>query len=196
MMSLGLQRLFYCIKISEMKQFLISIWEILETVIIAAVTVFLIRTYLVQPFLVSGASMEPNVDNGNYLIIDELSKQFKEFERGDIVVFRYPGDLKTFYIKRIIGLSGERVRISGGDIYDNNERLEENYLPEGTRTFGNVDLVVGPDEYFVLGDNRDNSFDSRSWGPLVKENITGIARLRLFPIQDITVFDRPLYVTN
>lgn len=174
-----------------MKQFWQSLREILETVVIAAVTVFLIRSFLLQPFLVSGASMAPYIDHGNYLIVDELTPRFQEYQRGDVVVFRYPNNPDIFYIKRIIGLPGERIQIKDGGVSINGRELRESYLDSGTRTFGNSDTFLSPDEYFVLGDNRDNSSDSRTWGSLPRSFIIGLARLRLFPFDDITIIERP-----
>lgn len=176
-----------------MKRFWESFWEILETVIIAGVTVFLIRSYLVQPFLVSGASMDPNIAHGNYLIIDQLTKRFQKFQQGDVVVFHYPNDPDTFYIKRIIGLPGDQVRISDGNVFINGELLKEDYLSLNIGTFGSADITLAGDQYFVLGDNRDNSSDSRSWGALQEQFIVGLARLRLFPFNQITIIPRPAY---
>jgi len=179
-----------------MSRFWQSFWEIIQTVIIAGVTVFLIRTYLIQPFLVSGASMDPYISHGNYLIVDQLTGRFQEFQRSDIVVFRYPKDPDVFYIKRIIALPGDRVQIRNGSVFVNRERLDQSYLPEDSQTFGNVDLVLGKDEYYVLGDNRDNSSDSRAWGSLPRRYIMGLARLRLYPFDQIIIIKRPAYENN
>lgn len=179
-----------------MREFWKSFWEIAETVIIAAVTVFLIRTYLVQPFLVSGASMAPNINHGNYLIIDQLTRRFQEFQRSDVIVFRYPQDPDTFYIKRIIGLPGDRVQVKSGEVFVNGEKLIEEYLSSGTRTFGSTDAVLADNQYFVMGDNRDNSSDSRSWGLLGENFIVGLARLRLFPFNQINIIERPAFNDN
>ena len=176
-----------------MKQFLLFLWELAEMVIIAGVTVFIIRTFLAQPFLVSGASMSENFKSGDYLVVDELTYQFEKPERGDVVVFRYPGDPKTFYIKRAVGLPSERVTIKGGYVFINEKKIQESYLTSDTQTFGDVDLLLKEDEYFVLGDNRNHSFDSRSWGPLMRTNIVGLARLRLFPVNAIGILERPAY---
>lgn len=177
-----------------MKSFLLAIWEVVEVVLIAVVTVFLIRNFLIQPFLVSGASMEPNFGSGNYLIIDEITYRFREPARGEVVVFRYPGNPSTFYIKRIIGLPGEKVEIRDGTVYiansDNPEgfALRENYLPSGLSTSGSASMELYDGDYFVLGDNRNFSFDSRTWGKLPRENIIGLARLRLLPITQVSSF--------
>ena len=177
-----------------MKSFFLAVWEVLEVVVVAVVTVFVIRTFLIQPFLVSGASMEPNFSSGNYLIIDEITYQFREPRRGEVVVFRYPNNKSVYYIKRIIGLSGETVTVKNGSVmiynqeYPDGLTLDETYLNQGLRTTGNFSKTLKPNEYFVLGDNRNYSFDSRSWGPLAKGYIIGIARLRLLPISRAQAF--------
>jgi len=177
-----------------MKQFLLSVWEVIEVVAVAVVTVFVIRTYLVQPFLVSGASMEPGFSTGDYLLIDEISYRFREPQRGEIVVFRYPEDPKIYYIKRVIGLPGERVIVRDGfvtiynDVSPEGFQLNESYLTPGIRTIGNTDQALAPGEYFVLGDNRNYSYDSRSWGILPRENVVGLVRVRLFPFTEAEAF--------
>lgn len=182
-----------------MKQFWLSFKEIAEVVVISLFTVFIIRTYLMQPFLVSGASMEPNFQNGNYLLIDELSYRFREPKRGEVVVFRYPGDERTFYIKRIIGLPGERVVVRDGIVTIFNKENEsgapigENYLPSDLKTSGHVDTTLDSDDYFVMGDNRYYSFDSRNWGAVSRDEIVGLARLRLLPISEAKAFEAPQY---
>lgn len=182
-----------------MKQFWLSVREGLEVVVISLFTVFIIRTYLIQPFLVSGASMDPNFSNGNYLIIDELSYRFREPARGEVIVFRYPGDKKTYYIKRIIGLPGERVVVQDGGVKIFNSAhsegllLKESYIDSTLKTVGNNDVNLGAGEYFVLGDNRYYSFDSRNWGLLDRSAIVGLARLRLLPISTAQAFEAPVY---
>ncbi len=171
-----------------MKQFLANLWEIIEVVLVAGVTVFVIRTYVVQPFLVSGQSMEPSFQGGNYLLIDEVSYRFEEPERGDVIVFRYPGDKKTFYIKRIIGIPEDQIVVDNGQVSVNGKVLDEDYLLNDVYTVGNINKKLGPDEYFVMGDNRDYSFDSRQWGVLPQKNIIGVVRLRLFPLNKIAIY--------
>jgi len=179
------------------RKFLLSVWEILEVVFIAVVTVFLIRSFLVQPFLVSGASMEPNFSDGNYLLVDEITYRFREPSRGEVVVFRYPLDPKTFFIKRIVGLPGERIVSQNGQIRifrdDTEISLEENYLVGELKSTDNFDYKLGDDKYFVLGDNRNHSFDSRNWGAVSRKDIIGVARLRILPIQDFGLFEAPVY---
>ncbi len=186
-----------------MRKFTASIFEILEVVGIALVAVFLIRKFLVQPFLVSGASMIPTFANGDYVLIDELSYYFRAPERGEVIVFRYPNDESTYFIKRVIGLPGERVRVRDGKVavingdHPSGTALEEPYLPAGTVTSphaaGRTDFALNADQYLVLGDNRSYSFDSRDWGVLNGNEIIGAVRLRLWPFQGITVFAAPQY---
>ena len=177
-----------------MKSFLLAVWEILEVVLVAVATVFLIRNFLMQPFLVSGASMEPNFNSGNYLIVDEVTYRLRPPERGGVVVFKYPGNPSVYYIKRVVGLPGEKVEIKNGSVYISNKAnpngflLQEAYLPPGLETSGNISKPLNDNEYFVLGDNRNYSYDSRSWGKLDKKFIIGIARLRLLPINKVQAF--------
>jgi signal peptidase I len=183
---------------TPIKRFLASAWETAEVVIIALVTVFIIRSFIAQPFLVSGASMEPTFQNGNYLLIDELTYRFREPERGEVIIFRYPGDEKEFFIKRVIGLPHETLTIADNQITITTVSgevitLAEPYLTESTRTFGEKTVVIEDGEYFVMGDNRSNSFDSRSWGTLKKKEIVGVARLRLFPFSQIGALHAPEY---
>lgn len=182
-----------------MRRFFASVLEVLETALVAIGAVFLIRMFLIQPFLVSGASMAPTFSNGDYLLIDQITYRFRAPERGEVVVFRSPGDNSTYFIKRIIGLPGEEVVIRDGAITIINEanpqgfKLKENYIPRGVSTRGDNDFVLKEDEYFLLGDNRSYSFDSRSWGALKKDKIVGLVRLRLWPITELTAFAAPSY---
>lgn len=172
-----------------MKKFWSSAWEIIEVVLISGITVFIIRNFLAQPFLVSGASMEPNFSNGNYLIVDEVTYRFREPERGEVVVFRYPKDRSVYFIKRIIGLPGERVLVKGGkvSVYKNGEQV---FSEVGTSGISDVTLNNG--QYFVLGDNRYNSFDSRNWGPITKNDIIGIARIKVFPLDQFEIVGKEI----
>ncbi len=172
-----------------MRAFWSSAWEIIEIVLISVVTVFLIRNFLAQPFLVSGASMEPTFYNHNYLIIDEVTYHFRAPQRGEPIVFRYPNDPSVYFIKRIIGLPGDRVVVRDGKVtvYD----ISGKAIPVTGETNGYTDVKLGADQYFVLGDNRYNSFDSRNWGPVPKKDIIGLVRLRIFPISEFEVVKTP-----
>jgi len=180
-----------------MRKILWSFFEIIESITVAVVLVFLVRHFVAQPFLVSGSSMEPNFKNGDYLLIDELAYRFREPERGEVIVFRYPNDPRVYYIKRIIGLPGERVVISGGKvtIYKDGQPLvlNESYAWVRGGGLGNFDVTLKANEYFVMGDNRSFSYDSRSWGPLPANDIIGLTRFRLWPITQVMAFSAPTY---
>ena len=181
-----------------MKKVLSFIWEITKIVVIALAIVIPIRYFLFQPFFVKGQSMEPSFGNGDYLIIDEISYRFREPERGEVIVFKYPQNPSQRFIKRIIGLPGETVEIQDGKvtIFKNGitQILDESeYLPSVLETSGKILIVLGEDEYFVLGDNRTFSFDSRRFGVLPKEEIIGRAFLRAWPFVDLNIFETPTY---
>lgn len=182
-----------------MRRFFASFLEIIEIVAVAVGAVFLIRTFLLQPFLVSGQSMEPNFRNGDYLLVDEMTYHFRAPERGEVIVFRYPNDPSTYFIKRLIGLPGERVEIKGGSVtifnstHPDGFALDETYLPKSTATSGSETFNLNQEQYLVLGDNRAYSFDSRSWGPMPAKDIVGVVRLRLWPPNDFTAFAAPQY---
>lgn len=182
-----------------MKKIFVSILEIGEIAIIALGAVFVVRNFLIQPFLVSGSSMVPNFENGDYILIDELTYRIREPLRGEVVVFKYPKDESTYFIKRIIGMPGERVVVENGTFKIYNQEnpaglvLSEDYLPAGLLTSGASDVVLGEDEYYVMGDNRQLSYDSRVWGKVPKKDIVGIARLRLWPPSGLAVFASPQY---
>ncbi len=180
---------------STFKKFLASVWEVLEVVLVSAVVVLLIRQFIAQPFLVQGASMEPNFYDGNYLVVDELTYRFSEPQRGDVIVHRYPKDPKTFFIKRIIGIPGDKVIVRKNEVKVFNKGVEiflnEKYLPKDTFMIGGVEAQLGPDQYFVMGDNRMNSLDSRSWGPLDRKYIIGLVRFRALPVGELGIIPRP-----
>jgi len=167
-----------------------DLFEIVKVFLVSLAIVLPIRYFIVQPFIVRGASMEPSFENKEYLIIDEFSYYLRTPERGEAIVFRYPKDPRQFFIKRIIGLPGEEIKIEEGGIYIYNEEnskgllLEESYLnPLNRPTRPDISLKLGRDEYFVLGDNRDFSSDSRVWGVLNRDFIIGRVLLRAWPLQ-------------
>jgi len=183
---------------SGMRGLFSFIWEILKIVIIALLIVVPIRYFLFQPFFVRGQSMEPTFENGDYLIIDEISYRFGSPQRGEVVVFKYPQNPSQRYIKRIVGLPGETVEIEAGSVIifnrEGSQILDElDYLPASIQTPGDIHLSLDEDEYFVLGDNRVSSADSRSWGPLPEENIVGRVLFRAWPFTALAKFEAPSY---
>jgi len=183
------------------KNFFAWTFELVKIVVISLVIIIPIRYFLIQPFYVKGASMEPNFYDHEYLIIDEITYRFNEPQRGDIVVFRYPRNPQEYFIKRMIGLPGESVLIKDGAVTIFNKAnpdglsLDESYLPEGLKTYGSSEekVELGADEYFVLGDNRNSSKDSRSFGPVNRSFITGRVLLRGWPFNRATIFEAPAY---
>ncbi|MEK7599307.1 MAG: signal peptidase I [Patescibacteria group bacterium] len=142
----------------NLKSFFSGVWDIVKFGLVVLIIVFPIRMYVAQPFIVSGESMAPTFESGDYLIIDELTYNFiREPQKGEVIVFRYPQDPSKFFIKRVVGLPGEELNV---------DRRE---------------WKLGPDEYFVVGDNTKSSLDSRYWGPLPRKNIIGRTLLRLWP---------------
>ncbi len=184
---------------NTIKRFTEYTLEIIKVILISLAIIVPVRYFLVQPFYVKGASMEPNFFDHEYLIINEISYRFNEPERGDIVVFKYPRDPSQYFIKRVIGLPNETLEIKDGKIiiFNSNNRegfrLEENYLDENVKTFGDRTISLGLDEYFIMGDNRLASFDSRSFGPIKKESIVGKVWFRGWPFNKLKVFETPEY---
>jgi signal peptidase I len=165
--------------------------ELLKFAIIAVVIVAPIRLFVAKPFIVSGASMEPTFDTGQYLIVDELTYHLDNPKRGDVIVFKYPKDPTQYFIKRVIGLPGETVRIEGGKVSITKADgtvlpLTESYV----KNVGNgtdMEVTLPPDQFFVLGDNRPESSDSRYWGLLPRSDIVGRAFVRLLPINELGI---------
>ena len=185
-------------KNSGIKRFLSVLWEFLEIVIIAALIVLPIRYFIFQPFIVKGDSMVPNFASGDYLIVDEISYKLGEPKRGDVMVFKYPLDNSQRFIKRVIGLPGEKVEIKDGKIAihqgENTMILDEaDYLPNAPKLEGNKVLELKDGEYFVMGDNRPYSYDSRSWGVLPEKDIIGKAWFRIFPISSMSFIPAESY---
>ncbi|MCK5332428.1 signal peptidase I [Candidatus Parcubacteria bacterium] len=183
--------------LSEVKSFS---FETIKIVIISLIVIIGIRSFVMQPFFVSGQSMEPNFHDGDYLIVDELSYKFGDPSRGDIIIFHYPNDVRLFYIKRIIGLPGEKIEITNNIITifnsENPEGMkldEDLYIPSDKIILRDYVKELKNDEYYVLGDNRVASADSRVWGVLKKNFIVGRAWIRAWPFDSISVFEKIEY---
>lgn len=157
-----------------------AISEIIQTALISLLIFFTVYVFLVQPHRVKGESMLPTYKDGELLLVEKVSYKIYKPSRGDVIVFKAPGQMNVDFIKRIIGLPGETIRIDGGTIYINDKKLNENY--EKQVTAGDEELTLGPDEYFVLGDNRGGSSDSRVFGPIKRDTIEGKAWFVYWPI--------------
>lgn len=146
----------------------------------------LFKALILQPFIVEGSSMEPSFHNQEIMLVDKISYRFKAPQRGDVVIFKAPKSPGDDYIKRIIAVPGETVQITKGKVFINGMLLDENYLSPGQATDSGTSMVVfsktlQTNEYFVLGDNRNNSSDSRMWGIMPKNNIIGRAWWNIYP---------------
>lgn len=188
----------------EKASFTSIVVDIIETVVVAAAIFVVVYLFLLQPHQVKGASMQPNFHDGEYILTDKISYRFSNPQRGDVIIFKSPTDQEVDFIKRIIGLPGEKVKISDGKIIIfNNEHkdgfvLNEAYATNGPTSGGqdapqNTEVSIGSDQYFVLGDNRIESFDSRSWGMLPKGNIIGKAWLRYWPLNKLGFIQHQRY---
>ena len=165
-----------------------SFWEFVRYAFIALLIVIPFRIYVAQPYVVEGSSMDPTFKTGDYLIVDQLSKRFEEPKRESVIIIKYPKDPSKFFIKRLIGFPGETIEIKEGavivyDVNNNSIQLNEPYVI--FNKIENFSKKLGADEYFVMGDNRAGSSDSRIWGPVPKKYIIGTPVLRLFPFNEI-----------
>ncbi len=166
--------------------------DLFTLALLIVVVVIPIRIFVISPFIVDGESMHPTFENLDYLVVDEIVYDFHAPARGDVIVFRYPNDPSLFYIKRIIGLPGETVSINKGvvtitTVGGNKITLSEPYTVNEDATY-TKNVTLSANDYFVMGDNRPNSSDSRVWGPLPKSDIVGRVDLRLLPASEMGFF--------
>ncbi len=167
--------------------------EIVIFLIVAFGIVLPFRMYVAEPYLVDGRSMDPTFETGQYLIVNKISYELgKDIKRNSVLVFHYPGDTSKNFIKRVIGLPGETVKIVNGEVTIINTENPDGFLLDQsyvklTSLTDNMTVSLAPDEYFVMGDNRAESFDSRMWGPLNKKYILGEPFVRLFPFNKISL---------
>ncbi|MDP2705279.1 MAG: signal peptidase I [Patescibacteria group bacterium] len=168
-----------------------SIKELVSFVVLSLLIIIPFRMFIAQPFVVSGASMDPTFKNGDYLIVDEISYRFGEPQRGEVLIFKYPKNPSQAFIKRIIGLPGETLEIQNGhvtvknDAYPEGLELSEEYVKYVQSSYMTVTLA--DDEYFVMGDNRAGSLDSRTWGPLKRSFFIGKPFVRLLPVGEVSL---------
>ena len=171
--------------------------ELVKVAVLAGITTPSVRNFSSKPFYVKGASMEPNFYDKEYLIIDELSYRLRVPQRGEVIVFKYPNNPKEYFLKRIVGLPGERIKVAEGKITVYNHEhpegvvLDEPYLPRDLDTAGEIIKVLSAEEYFVMGDNRPNSYDSRRFGPIDKSLIVGRAWFRGWPFNRAQILSEP-----
>ncbi|MDO8638436.1 MAG: signal peptidase I [Candidatus Daviesbacteria bacterium] len=167
--------------------------ELLEFIAVLAAIFIFIRLVVAEPHKVSGRSMVPNFHDGDMLITNKLATSMSEPARGEVIILKSPRDNNVDFIKRIIGLPNEKIILSNGKVYINGQELKEPYLPDAIVTNGQsylqdgVEVLVPEGQYFVIGDNRSGSSDSREWGPVKRELIIGQAYFRYWPIQKLTI---------
>lgn len=169
-----------------------SFWEMVKYIILALIIVIPFRMFVAQPYIVSGLSMDPTFKDADYLIVDQLSKRFEEPARQSVVIIKYPKDPSKYFIKRLIGFPGDTIEIKDGvvTVFNADHKdgliLEEPYIVYSK--IEDFSITLGDDEYFVMGDNRAGSYDSRMWGPLPKKYIIGRPLIRLFPVSKINLW--------
>lgn len=193
---------------SESKSFILNFvsffYELMKLVLIVIILAAAIRYFLISPYQVDGNSMVPTLADKDYLLVEKVNFVFKQPARGDIIVFRYPLNPKVNYVKRIIGLPGEKVLIKAGKIsivnsqYPSGIELQEGYISTDVTTsvmgdLGEKSWKINTNEYFVLGDNRAHSDDSRSWGIVPKENILGKVWLEVYPTNHFGFVEHATY---
>lgn len=176
--------------------------ETVKIIIISLAIILPIRYFLIQPFYVKGASMEPTFYTHDYLIVNEIGYRFNDPERGDVIIFKYPRDQKQYFIKRIIGVPGDRIVVKNYKVFvynDDNKggiELKENYLAPEESTSINTDITLGDNEYVVLGDNRDQSLDSRNFGKILRSHIIGEVWFRGWPFSRWGIIEPVEYQNN
>lgn len=185
----------------KMPPFLSFVFDVIKLVVLAFIIVWPIHRFVFQPFYVVGPSMEPSFYDNEYLIIEKITYRFREPKRGEVIVFQSPSNPKDYLIKRIIGLPNEKILIEKGDILIENtqfvqglELKEDTYLASGTTTPGQISVELQDDQYYVLGDNRNMSLDSRVFGPINKENIIGRTWFKGWPFKEIGLIKVPIFI--
>jgi len=173
-------------------------WKIIKewvvVIVVALFIAYIVRSYIIEPFIVEGASMDPTFATNQFLVVDRVSYRFMEPHRGDVIVFAFPGNTKIDYIKRVIGLPGETLKIKDGVItvinaaYPKGIVLVEPYIDPMHASQDNMTVTLGASQYFVMGDNRSESYDSRAWGPVNRDLIIGRPAVRLFPLNMLSIF--------
>lgn len=181
-----------------------SLFELTKGIVLVSVGVILVHLFVATIFIVDGVSMKPNFESGEIVVANRWTYQFGSPARGDVVVLRFPGDPdRQKYIKRLIGMPGETVEIKEGTVFINDHQLAEPYLREAGRLLATAALradqsrwVLGDEEYFLIGDNRPNSNDSRIWGAAGREFLIGKAVLVIWPFGNSRIVPEETYDTK
>ncbi|MFA5136662.1 MAG: signal peptidase I [Patescibacteria group bacterium] len=181
-----------------LKGILDFVMDILETVVFIGSLFIVVYLFVMQPNQVKGASMDPSFNSGDYIFTSKVTYKFRDYQRGDVIVFRSPKNPDIEYIKRIIGLPGDRVMIKDSEVYVNGIMLEEHYIAEKTNLWEGgfskegEETIVPDNEFFVMGDNRPRSSDSREFGTVPESGIIGQVFYRYFPSNKIGPIENPL----
>ncbi|OGK52704.1 signal peptidase I [Candidatus Roizmanbacteria bacterium RIFCSPLOWO2_01_FULL_44_13] len=181
-----------------LKKIIDFMMDILETVIFVGSTFIVVYLFILTPNQVKGASMEPSFDSGDYILTSRVTYKFRDMERGDVVVFNSPKNPDIEYIKRVIGLPGDKIRISGEDVYVNDQVMTENYIADKTNLWeggciqDGVEYIVPTSEVFVMGDNRQRSSDSREFCSIPIQSVVGVVFFRYFPPDKVGNVNNPL----
>ncbi|MBI2404628.1 signal peptidase I [Candidatus Gottesmanbacteria bacterium] len=181
------------------KRAVAAVFDFLQSIVVVLAIMVMIYLFIMSPQEISGASMEANFHNGEFILTNKIEYKFLDPKRGDVVVFKSPRNKEVDFIKRVIALPGETVRLSSSTFFINGQKLDEPYLTPGVYTFGgsylreNSEVVVPPGKYFVVGDNRPHSSDAREFGPIAKEDFIGKALLRYWPFSRVGLISRPTY---
>lgn len=181
------------------KRIVASFFDFVQSIVVVLAIMVMIYLFVMSPQEINGASMEPNFHNGEYILTNKVEYKFREPKRGDVVIFKSPRNKEIDFIKRVIGMPGDRVSLRNNMFYVNGVALEEPYLSPGIYIFGgsylreNDEVIVPPGTYFVVGDNRQHSSDSREFGPIAKEDFIGKALLRYFPFTRMGFIVNPMY---
>ena len=184
------------------KKAVAAFFDFLQGIVVIMAIMVMIYLFIMSPQEISGASMEPNFHNGEYILTNKIIYKFKEPIRGDVIIFKSPKNKEVDFIKRIIGLPGDTVSLHDNALYVNNEKVIEPYLTPGVVIFGGSylregeEITVPEGMYFVAGDNRPHSSDSREFGPIPKEDFIGKAFLRYWPFSEFGLVPHPAYTLN
>lgn len=181
------------------KRFVAAVFDFLQGIVVVLAVLVMVYLFLVSPQEISGASMEPNFHNGEYILTNKVLTKFRDPERGDVVVFKSPRNKEVDYIKRIIGLPGDTVKLENNTFFVNGQKMDEPYLAPDVVVFGGSflqegsEIIVPPGQYFVVGDNRPHSSDSREFGPVPMEDFIGTVFFRYWPFEQMGGIPHPTY---
>ena len=181
-----------------MQRIIAAIFDFLQSIVVIMAIMVMVYLFIISPQEISGESMFPTFQDGEYILTNKIEYKLQDPQRGEVVVFKSPGNKDIDFIKRIIGIPGDRVNVINGKYYLNGQLLPETYLPDGLYTFAgsflkeNTEIIVPPGRYFVSGDNRPHSLDSREFGTIPREDIIGRAIFRYWPFDRVTIIKNPL----